>query len=439
MAFTTSVNNYNTTKWLVNPIAGLGTHTTIATALTSASSGDNIFIMPGTYTENPTLKAGVNLVAYPSDGLDSQVIINGKCSATFTGTCDITGIQLKTNSDFALSITGANATVVNLFNCYINCLNTTGIDNSGTGASIIQMFQCLGNIGTTGIALFAHSNTNAGSQFVMQGCEISNLGASTTANTFSGGVLDFFSNFIANPTTTSGTTALFYSTNNVYFLSNGGSAINSNSTLATNSVISVNDFFYVTGSTPLTVGASSILICVNGTTRSNSATAVSGSGTFRYANFNQMQTVGTLSATTLVSLGTIGNQAGTAVSAGYIGEVLTASATGVSLTSGSANNNITSKSLTPGVWLVTGSASCTATTSTTSLSVGVNATINTFTTICVDYNQLGGIAGLTTPIALQAPTQVFTITANTTYYLNVFVTFTGTGTGTGKIIAIRIA
>ena len=156
MAFTTGVNNYNTTKWLVNPTAGLGTHTTIATALTAASSGDDIYIMPGTYTENPTLKAGVNLIAYNTDSPSGQVIINGKCSASFSGTCNLTGIQLQTNSDNLLSLTGANATIVNLFNCYFNCLNNTGISSTGSNSSAqVNIYTCSGGLGTTGIGYWS--------------------------------------------------------------------------------------------------------------------------------------------------------------------------------------------------------------------------------------------------------------------------------------------
>ncbi len=148
-----------------------------------------------------------------------------------------------------------------------------------------------------------------------------------------------------------------------------------------------------------------------------------------------------LTMSTPINIGTnqIFSSRGTAASVGAIGQVLTASATGVSLTSGSANNNITSLVLTAGIWSVTGSASCTATTSTLALTVGINATTNTFTTICVDYNQIAGFAALTTPVSLQTPTQIIAVASNTTYYLNLFPTFTGTGTGTGRIVALRVA
>ena len=118
---TNSINYFSPAKWVVCTVAGEGTHTTIASAITSASSGDTIVIMPGTYTEDPTLKAGVNLCAFSSDsGLNpisntlSNVIIQGKCTMTTAGTVTITGVQLQTNSDYFLAVTGSAASIVNL-------------------------------------------------------------------------------------------------------------------------------------------------------------------------------------------------------------------------------------------------------------------------------------------------------------------------------------
>src|SRR5258708_20620706 len=123
-----STNTFGVAKWIVSATASDGTHTTIASALTSASSGDTIFIRPGTYTENLTLKAGVNLSAFGSDSSQNgtgKVIISGTCTMTTAGSVTISGIQLQTNSAALLAVTGTLASVVNLQNCYLNCTNTT--------------------------------------------------------------------------------------------------------------------------------------------------------------------------------------------------------------------------------------------------------------------------------------------------------------------------
>ena len=80
--------NYSTACSHIVDANGSGDFTTIAAALTAASSGQTIFIRPGTYTENPTLKAGVNLSTFPSDATSGTVIIKGKCTLS-TGTVEI--------------------------------------------------------------------------------------------------------------------------------------------------------------------------------------------------------------------------------------------------------------------------------------------------------------------------------------------------------------
>lgn len=187
MTFTHALatNNYGTAKFIVDASAANGTHTSIATALTSASSGDTIFIRPGTYTENLTLKAGVNLTAYVCDSTTPNVIISGTCTYTAAGTVSISGIRLQTNSAALLAITGSAASIVNLVECYLNCTNNTGITYSTANTSAqLTIFNCNGNLGTTGIGLFTHTST--GTMDIVAG-RYTNSGASTTTSSCSTG------------------------------------------------------------------------------------------------------------------------------------------------------------------------------------------------------------------------------------------------------------
>lgn len=179
--------DYSTAKGHIVDSTGHGDFTTIGAALTAATSGQTIFIRPGTYTENPALVAGVNLAAYDGDAFTPNVIINGECTFSAAGTVSITGIQLQTNSNFCLSVSGSAASIVYLNSCYINCLNNTGISfSSSSSSSGITFAGCLGNIATTGIAFI--SSSSAGNVYI-RGGEIFNNGLSTTANTFSAGNL----------------------------------------------------------------------------------------------------------------------------------------------------------------------------------------------------------------------------------------------------------
>jgi len=202
MAQQISTNTFGCAKWVVSSDATQGTHTTIAGALTSASSGDTIFIRPGSYTENLTLKVGVNLVAYNGDELTPNVTIIGTCTLTTAGTVSISGIRFQTNSAALIAVTGSAASILNIINCYLNCTNNSGITFSSSGGAQINIKNCSGNLGTTGIKLFDITSTG---QLSIAYTKITNTGASTTASTNSAGTLIYSFCDFAFPTTISST------------------------------------------------------------------------------------------------------------------------------------------------------------------------------------------------------------------------------------------
>lgn len=288
MTFTHALatNNYGPAKFIVSANSYEGTHTTIASALTAASSGDTIFIRPGTYTENLTLKAGVNLCAYgPSytfalpQTTIPNVIISGKATFTAAGTVGIDGICLQTNSDFALAVTGSSASVVILNKCFINCTNNTGISfTSSSASSSIQFDYCGGDLGTTGIAIYSHSATG-GIRFVYS--LFSNTGGSTTANalTGTGGIFPNYSGW-ANATTLASSSSMIGNCNNLTMSGN-------QTAITTSDTASVNLQF-----TEIASGTSSAISVGSGTSvtlhychlSSSNASTVAGTGTFTFTN-----------------------------------------------------------------------------------------------------------------------------------------------------------
>jgi hypothetical protein len=303
MAYTTGDNNYGTARFIVGA-SGTANYTTIASALTAAVSGDTIFILPGTYTENLTLKAGVNLTAYncdaamgPSNGTFNVTIL-GKCTFTAAGTVSMSGICLETNSDFALAVTGSAASIVNLSNCYLNCNNNTGISYTTTNAaSTVNLIYCNGNLATTGIGLFAHSG--AGQLNFWYGY-YNNSGGSTTASTVSssGSVIGLHSIFYC-PFSTSGSSSPGFGMNYCSLITSAQNAtpitINGTGTSAT-----LLDCSLFSGSaSAISVGASAILL-MDGINQidSTNTNAITGSGTINYSLIEFSNTSSTVNTTT---------------------------------------------------------------------------------------------------------------------------------------------
>jgi hypothetical protein len=204
-----SINPMSTARWIVDPLGGNdplrpnGTHTTIASAMSSSVAGDTIFVMPGIYNEIVTLVPGVSLSAYTCDSYTPNVTINGLTQLITAGTCSISGIRFQTNGNFCLAVGGANDSIINAINCDIVGINNSAISNTSTNAnSAINLYNCTGDQRVNGHALFINSGLG---RIVFNGCKFSNSGGNTLSSICSSGVVNaFYSNF-SQPSEFSGT------------------------------------------------------------------------------------------------------------------------------------------------------------------------------------------------------------------------------------------
>ena len=435
---TMQVQMPGTVKWVVNATANLGTHTTIQAAVTAAASGDDVFITPGTYTENITLKAGVNLVAYVCDASlsgSATTQITGKLTFTAAGTVNISGIQLNTNSDFFLAVTGSAASIVNLTNCYLNC-GSTGISySSSSGSSQINCFYCNGNLSTTGIAYFSMSSSGV-LQFI--NCDLQNSGLSTTANTISAGICAIDDCEFSSPITTS-STGVF-------------SAYNTNFNLSTNTTVmtigggTTGNIFYCylgTGSaSAISVSAAGFGVhhCVIFSTNTN---AITGGGTVTVVAPSFVASSHKVNTTTFSGGAVYGITQGTAPSLGCIGEQIRSYESGVSMGGSASQNTITSINITAGIWDVSAIGTASVTTQNGNAVVfGISTTTNTF----AGFNEGDGMStinfvntNLFTSYAVSIPSVRITLSATTTYYLVGQINKSGgTSSFSGRISATRV-
>lgn len=428
-----STNTFCEAKWVVDATAGQGTHTTIAAALTAASSGDTIFIRPGTYTENITLKAGVNLTAFGSDSSLNQtgkVIISGSCTFSLVGSVTISGIQLQTNSANNIIIAGSAATILNLNNCNLNCTNNTGISfTTSNTAATINCIGCTGDLGTTGIGLYSVSSTGT---LNIYNSHFTNSGASTTATTNSAGTVNFEFCFVYFPLTTSSAAILNVLSSQVDSSAQNTTPITTAGTGSTNVQLSS-----VGG------GSASAISIGTGTTggvyhcliSSSNTNAITGAGTIVYSNLTFSSTSLKINTTTQTG-GTIQGGLTQAPSVGFLGEQIRATAASIAMVSATPKT-LTSISLTAGIWDISAVGEVTYVGGGTVCTVNISTTTNTITgtqgdayysTVIAAMGQCGGAI----------PSFRVTLTATTTYYLVMSVTFVTSGTTFGRISATRV-
>ncbi len=278
---TETIFSPRTAKFVVDPTLNNGTQQTIQAAINAAVSGQTIFIRPGTYTENITLKAGVNLASYDCDAQTPNVTIVGTVTASYSGTVTISGIRLQTNGASFLSLSGSSATNLMLYSCYLNCTNATGIDFSALNAGAnLTIVSCRGDIATTGITLFSKT---AGNNLTIRSCSFTNSGSSTTASTATTGTLNIRSSYFNIPIIATSTCICGYDHSNFETNATNTTALTVVGGLITNC--------YVASGSAISIiinGASSQ--GVNNTAISTSnGTAISGTGIIQYSGLVFLQ------------------------------------------------------------------------------------------------------------------------------------------------------
>ena len=326
---TLTVTSINCAKWIVDPSANRGTHTTIAGAIAAASSGETIFIRPGTYTENLTLKAGVDLVSFSSEGETPNVTIIGNATFSAAGTVTISGIRLQTNSAAFLTVSGSAASVVNLHNCYLNCSNATGISfTAANTSSEINCFRCTGNLGTTGIALY---NMSATGVLMFEYCFFRNSGVSTTAssNSASNVLFNYSVGTMAFSTSGTGSFLATHSILNIGVISNT-TAVTTAGTGAANTIY----FCTVTSGTAsaISVGSGTTLQMANSIVDSTNTNAITGAGTIVFTEISFQNTSSLINTTSQtrrnISVGGISFDGGTNTLSNYTEGTFTPTMTG---------------------------------------------------------------------------------------------------------------
>jgi len=316
----------HTAKFIVGDLNNGANYSTISSALTAASSGDTIYIQTGSYTENLTLKAGVNITTFTGDSSQSKfsttanVRIIGKLTATFDGTCNISNIFLQTNADYILEITGSSATRIIMTNCFINALDFSAFHSTSSGSRLITLINCFGSLNTTGVAYFV---MNPGNVSIFGG-EFANQSLSSTASTFVDSVFQIVNSTFLNILDFSGTST--FGTRSVTI----GVLGQVNVTLSGTSTANIRQTSITSGTaTAVVVGAGCGVFLYSSEVSSSNAAAMSGAGSLTYSDVIFTSSSSAITVTTQVPLPLDIFQGGTNLSSYATGDTLYASATNV--------------------------------------------------------------------------------------------------------------
>lgn len=443
----------NTTDYIVGPG---GTYTTIQAAIDAAPSGQVVFIKAGTYTEDLTLKAGVNLAAYGNSGFTPVVTIVGKASFDQTGVVTISGVKLQTNGDYAISITGTNSSRIFLTSCYLVAQDFRAIEmtstNTGTRLRIVDSW-CLTNTNA-----FSFFTVNGTGHLTFWNVNVLDSTPQTIASDFSStGALLVKHSIIRFPITTSGTGRLTasHSEFNTYETNSTPLTVGGTATGLGNYT---RGCIFMGGTNPaLTLGAGAVLNMLTSTVLSSNADPISGTGTLRQcgASYNLGDPIPRTTTLTLQRKafdgGKLwGNWDGTDPAAGYLGEqissIIAYNGAVVSLTTGTVSD-VMSIVLTAGTWDISaiamfsnGSAADAWTYQEASIgstsgaiansTYGNNTITSTFTSTLVND------VGLAIPSFRE---NVPKATGTRTIYLKVRAGFAGTANAYGRISATRVA
>lgn len=429
-----STNTFGVAKWVVSADATQGTHTTIAAAITSASSGDTIWVRDGTYIENLTLKAGVSIIGESI----SAVNIKGNHSFTLAGTAFFENLTLTSNAGTILTAnTGGGPSAINCNNVIFigadgNCWSITNASSS------IIAVNCQYGCNST-FTLFVVS---AG-QILMDGMisiQAANSTLSSTASTAnSGGVIEIRNSYLTNPLTI--TAALEAILDGTMFENShqGATAL----TVAGATVMSSN-CTYNSGSASSINISSGILNSYNDVVSSSNTNAVTGAGTINIFDPSYSGSSHLVNTTTTTG-GVYSSNIGIAPAAGCVGERIVGtrvSGSPQTLSNGAATNMLASPiSLTVGTWDISLVMAYSAGAFTaTVVYAGISANSASFT------GTVDGDSLITAPALMTAgtgqylviPTVRVVVTTTTSYYAIARCDFTvGTPSCYGRMSAVR--
>lgn len=291
-----NLNPMSSARWIVDPLGFNGTHTTIQSAINSATAGDTVFVLPNNaYVENLTLKNGVNINCLP--GYYNNTTIQGNMTAPAGGTVSITGFKLVGSAAAFLTVSGTSNAIVFLNNCFLLPVGTVGINITSSSNPQVFVINCIGDVNVASSIFFSNSSTGF-IKFI--DCNFDNTTNITGTCMSSAGTIYLLNSTFNFPITTSSTGAIVIENSNsntsninTTFLTHGGTGANSK---VVNSEI-------VSGTaSAVSIGTGATLTMAQDAISSSNTNAITGAGTLQYSDLSFTDGSSLINTTTQTAL-----------------------------------------------------------------------------------------------------------------------------------------
>lgn len=278
--------DYSTAKGKIVDSTGHGDFTTIQAAINASSSGQTIFVRPGTYTENPNITiSNLVITAYSGDGtnydgLDNSVVIKGKVNASTNVVGYFSGIKFTSNSDYMVEITGAAAVDFYFKDCYFDSATNSYFHYTGSAGGRIFFYDCSANLANTGIAYFVVAGSSTPAVHIYNS-NFLNLSNSVTASTFTSAteIVIYNSNFANAINCASSSSVTIY--NSSITTPTSGVAL---FVLSSTATLTCSNCFLSSGNNAiLSAGAGTAATLTECTASSSAANVFTGAGTVNYS------------------------------------------------------------------------------------------------------------------------------------------------------------
>lgn len=412
-----------------------GTYTTIAAAQTAAIAAgatNPVYLIRSDITEDVTLTLACSIKgSVAASRGDNPYNINGKITIASSISVNFSNLEIRTNADYFLNLSNTTSSVT-YDNCILRAENNDGILASSPSFANVYFDNCYFLVGN-GFRLGAFTNVLA---WFTQG--FAERSGTPLATTFTNSTCHIINGRYDIP---------FQSLTDGAFVIKGAqfgvaqtpysniTFITHNSTTAT-CFISESSIYSGTASC-ISIGANAVVEAYDLVLNSSNTNVITGSGILKYASLIFSGSSLGVNVTTqqggLLQGGRVQNP-----SAGYIGEVIQSAATNVACTNSTATN-ITSISLTPGIWNI----SINVQASNTGANIvrvfgGISTTSATLTGNKGDQQIQNGAGAAAFDMSCTLADYRVVNTATTTYYLVGRQDFgAGTGTLNGRITATR--